>query len=69
MNKEITDESIIVVCGFHFYIKWENKQVGYDQHGHRWLDIKEPVCENQAVIDICMDGYNKIVELGKKSRK
>ncbi len=56
-------ETSLHICGFHFYIKWENDNEGYDQRGVKWIDKKNPQCTNSKVVDNCLDGYNAIMNL------
>ncbi len=51
------------ICGFNFYITWENENVGYDQHGNKWLDKKAPQCADDRVVNIALDTYNTIMKM------
>jgi hypothetical protein len=59
--KGVKTETVVEICGFNFYITWEDENTGYDQRGIKWTNRSAPECSIPAIVDICMDTFNQIM--------
>lgn len=56
------NETVHTILGFNFYITWDGDE-GVDQRGVKWTNRENPVPENQELVDIALDTYNKIMKM------
>ena len=55
------------ILGFSFYINWDAKgKIGIDQHGHLWVNQNSPEPETPELLNVILDTYNQLKELGRK---